>query len=81
MDIEIICPHCNELLYISQINCAIFRHGFFKHNLQQINPHANEDECNNLIKNSPFSFDKFETGSILSDLSVICQRLLFNRHV
>jgi hypothetical protein len=30
------CPHCNESVIIEQINCAIFRHGVYKINNDQI---------------------------------------------
>jgi hypothetical protein len=58
MDLEFKCPHCNESIFISQINCGIFRHGFLKNNLQQINPHASFEECENYIKtfNSKYIF-------------------------
>jgi hypothetical protein len=46
------CPHCNENIIIEQINCAIFRHGIYKHNLQQIDPHLNKERCDELIKNN-----------------------------
>ena len=39
------CPHCNEYVIIEKINCAIFRHGIFKNNLQQIDPHALKELC------------------------------------
>ena len=52
MELEFNCPHCNEIIFISQINCGIFRHGFFKNNLQQINPHATFEECENYINNN-----------------------------
>ena len=42
------CPHCNDYLIIEQINCAIFRHGVYKLNNQQINPHLSKNECDNL---------------------------------
>jgi hypothetical protein len=44
-EFEIKCPHCEEYIIIEQINCAIFRHGVFKNNLQQINPHLPKNEC------------------------------------
>ena len=47
---EIICPHCNLYVIIEQINCAIFRHGIFKSNNQQIDPHLPKIECDELIK-------------------------------
>jgi len=46
------CPHCNENIIIEQINCAIFRHGIYKHNLQQIDPHLNKESCDELINNN-----------------------------
>ena len=41
------CPHCNLLMIVedSDVKCNIFRHGIFKSTLEQINPHASEDEC------------------------------------
>ena len=41
------CPHCNGSVLImrNEINCSIFRHGIYKHNKQQMNPHASEREC------------------------------------
>ena len=44
------CPHCNEDVIISQVNCAIFRHGIYKHNLQQIDPHTSKELCDQYIK-------------------------------
>jgi len=46
------CPHCKELILINtnEINCGIFRHAVYKHNLNQnINPHASKDECERLL--------------------------------
>lgn len=45
------CPHCNENIIIEEINCAIFRHGIYKNNLQQIDPHMKKDNCDELTKN------------------------------
>jgi hypothetical protein len=44
------CPHCKDmiLVYINEINCTIFRHGIYKINMQQMNPHETENECNRL---------------------------------
>jgi hypothetical protein len=41
------CPHCQEDIIVqrNEINCAIFRHGVFKNNLQQILPHSPKNEC------------------------------------
>jgi len=46
------CPHCNLLIEIDEINCAIFRHGILKKNNKQINPHASKQECDNYINNN-----------------------------
>jgi len=44
------CPHCQEWIWIEQINCGIFRHGVFKHNLQQIPSHSSEQDCLQFIQ-------------------------------
>jgi hypothetical protein len=46
------CPHCHCMVVIEQINCAIFRHGVFKHNFQPIPPHASKTECDQWVKNN-----------------------------
>ena len=48
---EVQCPHCKEYVIIEQVNCAIFRHGVFKSNMSQINPHLSKSECDNLATN------------------------------
>ena len=61
------CPHCKEQLFIykKELNCRIFRHGFYKKNLKQINPHLKKEICDNLFKKKliygcgkPFRIDK-----------------------
>lgn len=77
MDLDIInCPHCNMLVYIEKLNCKIFRHGVYKNNNQQINPHANKIECDLLVKNDqiygcgkPFMVEIDSNGKMFS---VIC---------
>ena len=46
------CPHCKSYIYIlkNEINCKIFRHGVYKSNNKQINPHMKKEECDKLIK-------------------------------
>ena len=41
------CPHCSEeiIVKISELNCRIFRHGVYKHNYEQVNPHLPQIEC------------------------------------
>jgi hypothetical protein len=50
-NIIIHCPHCNDPIIIEQLNCKIFRHGVFKNDNIQINPHATKIECENYITN------------------------------
>jgi hypothetical protein len=50
MSIIVTCPHCNLLVEILEINCAIFRHGVFKKDNKQINPHASKIDCYQYIK-------------------------------
>jgi DNA-directed RNA polymerase subunit RPC12/RpoP len=47
----VICPHCNSQIEILELNCKIFRHGVYKKNHQQINPHASKSECDYLAQN------------------------------
>lgn len=46
------CPHCNDfvLVIIKEINCRIFRHGIYKSNMKQVNPHAPKTECDSLVE-------------------------------
>ncbi len=50
--ISICCPNCNEYIIINknELNCKIFRHGVYKHNYIQIDPHLNKNECDRLKK-------------------------------
>lgn len=43
------CPHCGGQIEIVEINCAIFRHAYFKKNMEQIPPHAPKEECDELV--------------------------------
>jgi hypothetical protein len=45
------CPHCNQLImtYLKEFNCKIFRHGIFKNNYKQIDPHLPKKECDRLF--------------------------------
>ena len=54
MDYIIIeCPHCKEHIVVNlkELNCKIFRHGIYKNNGKQIDPHASKEICDELIKN------------------------------
>ena len=48
-EFEVKCPHCGEYIIIEEINCAIFRHGIYKTNFEQINPHLPKKQCDELI--------------------------------
>lgn len=48
----VICPHCGGTLIIEQINCNIFRHGVYKINGEQINPHLPKNECDRLSRDN-----------------------------
>jgi hypothetical protein len=51
INLVIKCPHCNDSIIIEELNCKIFRHGIFKDNHNQINPHATKVECDNYVLN------------------------------
>jgi hypothetical protein len=66
------CPHCEDLIEIPlhEINCRIYRHGVWKHNFQQIDPHTPKHLCEEYVKKEliygcgkPFCFnnDKLES--------------------
>ena len=42
------CPHCEVLIEILEINCAIFRCGIVKSTGEQIPPHASKEEIKKL---------------------------------
>jgi hypothetical protein len=50
-EIIILCPHCelNILVMENEIACAIFRHGVYKQNFTQINPHERKEICEKLV--------------------------------
>ena len=52
MEILIYCPYCKVPIIINkkEINCAIFRHGTFIKNGQQIDPHTKKEICDFLAK-------------------------------
>ena len=52
INIILTCPHCNSQILIEQLNCKIFRHGIFKANNTQINPHSSKQDCDYYINNN-----------------------------
>ena len=75
------CPHCKYPILIEELNCRIFRHGVFKINGTQINPHASKELCDFYVQNDlilgcskPFQIIQNE-NSINNDdtfIAVIC---------
>jgi uncharacterized protein with gpF-like domain len=51
-DFVFTCLHCKEPFVVAEkdFNCKILRHGVFKHNIQPMNPHASQTECEQLVK-------------------------------
>ena len=45
------CVHCEDLIIINKkdFNCKIFRHGVYKSNNKQIDPHFCKEECDRLF--------------------------------
>jgi hypothetical protein len=50
MEKLITCPHCNDYIIISELNCGIFRCGIYKKSNEQLDPHLSEENCKKLIK-------------------------------
>lgn len=47
------CLYCKNMIMVfdTEINCRIFRHGVYKDTYMQINPHASKTECDRLVTN------------------------------
>lgn len=46
-----LCPHClNDIMvYKTELNCRIFRHGIYRESYKQIDPHASKLLCDELV--------------------------------
>lgn len=46
------CPYCNGNIQIekNELNCRIFRHAIFRHDGNQLNPHAPQKECERVVE-------------------------------
>lgn len=44
------CPHCGLVSEIEEINCGIFRCGYYIDTLLQIPPHLPQAECERLVQ-------------------------------
>jgi DNA-directed RNA polymerase subunit RPC12/RpoP len=67
------CPHCNELILINknEINCSIFRHGVFKVNMEQINPHLDKKSCDDL-KSKDLIYGCSKPFRLINEKPIIC---------
>lgn len=45
----ITCPHCDQFIIISQLNCKIFRHAVYIDTGIQVHPHLSKNECDTLV--------------------------------
>lgn len=54
MDHVFKCKHCNEEFIVNRndFNCMILRHGVYKSNMNNMNPHAPREECDMLLANN-----------------------------
>lgn len=75
-DLVMQCPHCQDYVLISAINCQIFRHASYKANDEQIPPHTSQTECERLANGGliygcgkPFRIIKDENSNLIA---VIC---------
>lgn len=78
MSIFVECPHCRGIVEILQINCGIFRHGIFKQNGQQLDPHLPKHVCDMVYSNGlilgcgkPFRLVQGQVGYFTVDCGYI----------
>ena len=50
MEQIVMCPHCGLVSEIEEINCGIFRCGYYCDTLTQIPPHLSQEEGERLVK-------------------------------
>ena len=52
-DLIFYCPWCNGTIVVKQneLNCKIFRHGMYKNNGKQMDPHLSKQLCDEAIEN------------------------------
>lgn len=48
-EIFVDCPHCGVSVWVTQLNCKIFRCGAYKDTLRPINPHMPKHACERLV--------------------------------
>lgn len=65
----IICPNCQDYVIIQELNCCIFRHGIFKNNGNQIDPHTPKALCDQYIETNAIYGCGKPFKILISDLS------------
>ena len=78
MDYIIInCPHCQTPIYINHqdFRCHIFRHGVYRSNLKQIDPHMKRQNCLDIVNKGiiygcagPFKLLKTEDNNYRAEI-------------
>jgi len=58
MNLIINCPHCDQMIYVEELNCKIFRCGIFKDTYTQIPQHASEKECDKFVSDGIYGCGK-----------------------
>lgn len=69
IDCIVQCPHCNEYVWIEQLNCRIFRHAVFKTG-SPVHPHSTQSECElflekGLVYGCAKPFQILDTGEVV----------------
>ena len=67
----IICPHCEQVIFIQQMNCGIFRCGIYKTTHQPIPAHLSKSECENL-KEKDLIYGCGKPFQVILNKAVIC---------
>ena len=49
MEEIVYCPWCKIPIEVIELNCAIFRCGYYKNSFTQIMPHLSQQECDKLL--------------------------------
>jgi len=44
------CPHCESAFIMEKLNCGIFRHGIYKKNGKQLDPHSSKEVCDKVTE-------------------------------
>jgi len=78
--IIVTCPHCEQMIEIVAVNCAIFRCGEYKVNGQQLPPHLPKEECERLFNmgqiwgcGKPFRLEqRIDSINIGGYVAVVC---------